>query len=60
MEGRLPSRRKAFVCFQEKPESGLFRSVSGVGVAKSLARAGAGPVIMVLTQKVEIKSEKPL
>jgi hypothetical protein len=51
-KGRLPSRRNAFVGFQKKPEARLFRSVSGVGVVKSLARAGAGPVVLVHMQKV--------
>jgi hypothetical protein len=46
---RLPRRRKAFVGFQKKPEPGLLR---WWGVAKSLARAGAGPVVLLRTQKI--------
>jgi hypothetical protein len=33
----------------KKPEFRLFRSVGGVGVAESLARGGAGPVVLAHT-----------
>ena len=58
-KGQLPSRHKAFGGFQKKPESRLFRSVSGVVMVKSLARAGAGPVVLLHTKKVEPGSKKP-
>ena len=52
----MPRRRKAFVGLQKKPEPGLLR---WWGVAKSLARAGAGPVVLFMRKKLELNTKSP-
>ena len=42
-----------------KPESRLFRLVSGVGVAKSLGHFIHGPVVLIHTKEVRPQSRKP-
>jgi hypothetical protein len=45
--------------FQEKPESRLFRSVSRVGAVKTLAPAGAEPVVLLHTKEFNLNPKNP-